>query len=160
MMGTALDQVLMAIARRRGGVVWMVALVATLALTGGVALGAVVRSDSGQAPLPAAAPPPAVLETLPSGPAAVRGVVLEVRPRGLLLRMSSGRPTIVLTDATTVYRRDGHPVPRTALQRGQRVVALGQVGEAGFLRARVVAVRGQARPPQAALPAATPARDR
>lgn len=159
-MGEALDQVLAAIARYRGVVVWTVALVAALALTGGAALGVVVRSDSGQAPLPATAPPPAVLETLPPGRAIVQGVVLEVRPRGLLLRMGNGRRTIVITDAATVYRRDGRSVPRATLQRGQRVLALGHVGEAGFLRARVVALRGQPRPPQAALPDATTARER
>jgi hypothetical protein len=160
MIGETLDQILAAIARHRGVVVWMVALVTGLALTGGAALGAVVRFASDPASTPATAPPSAVLETLPPGRATVQGVVLEVRPRGLLLRMGNGRRTIVITDAATVYRRDGRSVPRATLQRGQRVLALGHVGEAGFLRARVVALRGQPRPPQAGLPDPTTARER
>jgi hypothetical protein len=158
MMGDSLYRLLDAVAHHRRLAAWTVAAVAALALTGGVALGEAAGSAANRVPAPAPAPARAAPTTLPQNRTAVQGVVLEVRPRGLLLLMGNGRRTVVITDAATAYRRDGHAVSRAALRRGQRVVVLGRVGEAGFLRARVVALRGQVHPLPAANEAATPAR--
>lgn len=158
MMDDILYRLLDAIARQRHAAAWAVAAIAAFVLTGGVALGATVGSTEKQASAAASEPVRAALTTLPRGRTGVQGMVLEVRPHGLLLRMGNGRRTAVITDATTVYRRNGHAVSRTALRRGQRVVVLGRVDAAGFLHARVVALRGQVRPPPAATDAATPAR--
>ncbi len=160
MMDITLYRLLDTLGRRRRAAAWVVAAVAALALTGGVAVGAAAGSTASRAPAPATAPARTALTTLPRGRTAVQGVVLEVRPRGLLLAVGDGRLTAVITDTATAYRRGGHAVPRTALQRGQRVVVLGRVGEAGFLRAQVVAVRGQVRPAQAAVPDGAPAPER
>ncbi len=151
-MGDALYRLLDALAHHRRVAAWAVPAVTALALTGGVAFGAAAGSAVNRAPAPAPAPARMALTTLPQDRTAVQGVVLEIRPRGLLLRMGNGRLTMVVTDAATVYRRDGRAVPRATLQRGQRVLVLGRVGEAGFLRARVVALRGQVRLPPTALP--------
>ncbi len=157
-MGGNLYRLLDIIARHRRAAAWAVAAVAALALTGGVALGATAGSAANRAPALAPVPARAVPMTLPQNRTAVQGVVLEVRPRGLLLQLGNGRRTVVLTDAATAYRRDGHAVSRATLGRGQRVVVLGRVGAAGFLRARVVALRGQLQPLPATIDTATPAR--
>jgi hypothetical protein len=90
---------------------------------------------------------------------AVEAVVIGRRSAGFAVRTKGGDRLIVRTSEATTYRIRGKATDATAVRRGTRVLVLGRsTNQDHVIRARVVAVRGMARPPVPSPEALAPAR--
>ena len=144
-MSRALYRLLVWCGRRKAVVSWSLAALAIVTTVGGTVAGATVMASDATIP---SLTPASIAGS--SGPAAhtrvvtVRGTVLAVRDAWFTLRTERQRVIVVRTDSATRYRHQGAASERSELRQGQRVTILGRIQPNGRLRARAVAVRGEA----------------
>lgn len=157
-MNVQLYRVIELLGRRRASASCAVALVCGVLLTGGVLLGAAgpaAPADAGFASDAAIASP---VPTVQAGRNSVRGTIVAVRPRSVVVLTGQRQRVVVRLDASTAVRRSGKRVARTELRAGLRVVVLGRVEENGQIQGRTIAIRGEVKKIATAVPtpAATP----
>ncbi len=141
------------IGRRRAATSWLLGVAAIVAIAGGAWFGTAssnpaeartAQGDDSTRQLPA---------TVAAGRRSLQGVIVQVRPRVILVRAEDGSVMRVAVDERTTIRRSGVTVPRDSLAGGMRVLVLGRTRDDGSMRAAVVAVRGSS-------PATAPAANR
>ena len=160
-MNRHLFRILLAANRHRAWTTAFLAVVVMLCVGGGVAAGMSRPAPTGAtigttAELERAGDRPPV--TVQKGVVSLNGVIVNIGPRALRVRLDDGRVVTVATPDATKYRKAGKDLRREELLKGALVVILGRSQDNGNFRATSVTVRGQvATPaPRRTPPAATP----
>lgn len=155
-MNRALFRLVDTLSRHQALVGWLAAL-AAFAVAGAGILAGTSRAPAFASSLPVAGITAGPLATIAPGRVSVQGVIVAVRPRGLIVATPGRQPVLVRVDRQTRYRVQGKAATHAALRRGQKVVVLGRTDEGGVMHARAVTARGAAKSAPAPMRSPTPA---